>query len=427
MSRDLLGSRGEGWRRPAAEKGFRGGEGWDRRAFGAARGPASWHDDRVARACVVFGILGPNPAALTELVWRLLRHEGYARVEARVVVERQGRFFLDREVLDPGAAWDELRALFGEEALPRPRVRDARDADGRPIDDDVEPEAQASYVAEVWSAAREAVEAAGPRPVVFGLLAGRRRTMTALGASVFQLLARPQDRLLDVRVSDPRVEGGTGFFFPEQARSPVFAREGGEPVRPAEIEVLLVELELPRLRPFVPDSALDSFGGARAQAAFSLAAAAPPHLEVDLGALRATVDGEPIPFSTSELIWYAFLCHRKRAGHGEVWTRDLGGLRVFLAATGEERWRGLLKPSSVYLAVLDGRDDVEDSLSTWRSYAATRVRRFVAPRRPALAQIVPRTDRRKLDGAMATLVSIPLDPAFIQLFGSGLPSLESPP
>lgn len=247
------------------------------------------------KACVIFSTLGPNPAPLTELVWKLARSERFDRFEIHVVVEKSARHYLDLEVLAPGAALSQLRGVLRPGAIEsEPVVSEARSESLGIIDDDAEPEALRVYGETVWSAARQAVASAGARPVMFGLVAGRRRTMTALESAVFQLLARPQDLLVDVRVTDPRVEGGTGFFFPEQPRREVKAKHSDEVVDVGSVDVNLVELDLPRLRPFVPESALVSLARAREATEISLLEAAPPKLSVDLDVGGVSVDGEPI-------------------------------------------------------------------------------------------------------------------------------------
>ncbi|MFT5586756.1 MAG: hypothetical protein ACI9VR_004358 [Cognaticolwellia sp.] len=67
-----------------------------------------------------------------------------------------------------------------------------------------------------------------------------------LTTTVFTLLARPQDHCIDVRVSDPRMEGAkAGFFLPDRP-GPCHDRE--IEIDPRQVEVLLVELRLPVLR-----------------------------------------------------------------------------------------------------------------------------------------------------------------------------------
>jgi CRISPR-associated protein (TIGR02584 family) len=140
-------------------------------------------------------------------------------VEAHLVSLARGHIYFRAEFLSKVGALQELRAAL-------PGILDASGVhesivtgrDGRPFAGDVSPDDSAAYRKAIWTAARRCLQRAGARPVVFLLAGGRQRTTTAYPATTFQLLARSQDHLIDVRVSDPRVEGGTSFFFPEQSR-----------------------------------------------------------------------------------------------------------------------------------------------------------------------------------------------------------------
>ena len=161
--------------------------------------------------------LGPNPAALTELVWALVRQRGAEIVAIEVVLESaRARLYWDLEIAGPGGAWSELRAALGDAIPPAEAIgtRAARLPDGAVPADARTPGIVEAMREPLWAAAR-AAQASGA-PVVFALSGGRWRASTALAATVFQLLARPEDALVDVRISDPVAAGGTGFFFPEQ-------------------------------------------------------------------------------------------------------------------------------------------------------------------------------------------------------------------
>jgi CRISPR-associated protein (TIGR02584 family) len=231
---------------------------------------------------VLFAVIGPNPAPVSEASWALARQRDVAVVEAHVVTMRRGQRYLEAELLGPGGALAALRALL-------PRVLPGGDAavvtHAVALDDDLTAADAATYLAAIWDAARACVARAGARPVVHLLAGGRRRTMTAHSMQMFQLLARPGDELLDVRVSDPRAEGGTGFFFPEQPH-----RHLGE-LDARAVEVHLVPVPTTRLAGLagvVGAGALSTLEAALAASQASVDAAAPPRLRLDPRRLHRT-------------------------------------------------------------------------------------------------------------------------------------------
>lgn len=299
-------------------------------------------DDRPVRDALLFAALGPNPAALSEAIWALYASEGLRVVEAHLVVFERGRHYLEREFLAPGAALEQLRA-----ALPRilgPRhvhVTVVTDAGGNSFEDDGTDASSVSFRRRMWEASRTCVGRARRRPAVFLLAGGRLRTATALSMTVFQLLARPGDRLLDVRVSDPRVEGGTGFFFPRQERRWVVGR-GGARIDARAVEVKLVEVDVPHLRKFVPDESLGSLERALEAPRQTLNELDPPLIEIDLASGSLCIGGERVDLSSSTLLWYTALALRRLDPSGDGWL-DVGDvdkvrecLRGHLGLTSDE-------------------------------------------------------------------------------------------
>jgi hypothetical protein len=223
--------------------------------------------------------LGPNPAPFTEALWCLARSG--ARVEAAWVVfeSEAARVFFEDEVASPGGPLDQLRGA--QPALAHLIVH-------RVGPRDPGPEA-------FTEAAFQAMRAAQARHdgVVLTLSGGRWRGSAAATTVVFQLLARPTDRLADVRVDTPAAEGGSGFFFPTQ-RDRLLRRRGGVIFEASQVGVSLHDLAVPRLRPFLPASARRSLSGARAASAAALAAAAPPTASLDLFTGAVCVLGRPV-------------------------------------------------------------------------------------------------------------------------------------
>lgn len=366
--------------------------------------------------CVIFAALGPNPAPLIELVWKLARTGRFERFDIHVVVDKPGRHYLDLEVLEAGGALEQLRGILGADAIPTdPVVHEAKTDSQGLIDDDADAESLQLYGETVWSAARETIKAAGERPVVFGLTAGRRRTMTALESAVFQLQARPQDLMIDVRVTDARVEGGTGFFFPEQAARIVKARRSDELIDVSTVDVVLVELTLPKLRGLVPESALVSLEAAQLATQVTLADVAPPRLRIDLVAGQAWADERLIPLSTGKFVWYAYLGVKRAEGEGRVAVKDLAGFRAFLKRVRDQPWwcRASEIESLVTMAADDWDDD--EDLKPWRSKTGRAIQEFVKDERPSMKLLVPEVTAKRFQGVKTGFQRLPLPSGFVTI------------
>lgn len=259
--------------------------------------------------------LGPNPAPFTEALWCLSR-SGATVAAAWVVFESaEAAATFEREVTAAGGPLAQLQAQFPTlRDLSLHRVGPAHSAP----DDFTEAAFQAMRAAQTHHPA-----------VVLTLSGGRWRGSTAATTTVFQLLARPPDRLADVRVDTPAAEGGSGFFFPAQ-QDRLLRRRGGEGFAADQVGVSLHDVAVPRLRPLLPRSALQSFAGALTAGAAALTAAAPPRATLDLfeGAIR--VGGQPIPLPTAYLPYVAWVWVDHLQGGVGVAVGDPDAFRAFV-------------------------------------------------------------------------------------------------
>lgn len=193
--------------------------------------------------------MGSNPALLVAMVWALERKQDLRVAEAYLVLVDKGAHYLETELLPQGKGLDALHEVMGPNGLPREHlyVRTATLPDGSAVNDELSEDDAKAYQDQVLEVAKEAIARAGERPVVFALLAGRRRTMTVMASMVAQFLARPQDRLMDLRI-EPRGADVPGcFFFPDQKDARAF-EVNGELLLPSDVDVSLVDVRVPRLR-----------------------------------------------------------------------------------------------------------------------------------------------------------------------------------
>ncbi|MFO0624772.1 MAG: CRISPR-associated ring nuclease [Polyangiales bacterium] len=365
---------------------------------------------------VLLAELGPNPAALAEALWALPRLHDTRVTHAFVLTSRAGHAWFTRELL-ASSVYDQLGACLGDAVPPLARVH----LQVVPGDDELDPADADAWNEARWANATAALRAAGDRPVVFALAGGRQRTSAAITTVMFQLLARPQDRLVDVRVGDRRVEGArAGFFFPEQARQLLFDR--GESFLARDVPVHLVEVRVPRLRRLLGGRVMPTWADALAAGQRAVEAVPQVELSLDLAAARVTLNGAAVAFTESEFVWFATLARARRDDDGEGWARssDPAGPRAVLCAMRDARGGAWTPSSTAWRAVLTtGSCDGDEAalLSKFRSTAAARYRKALAalglPRALEKQLALQKVDRWV--GGKETAWRLPLDPACITL------------
>jgi hypothetical protein len=250
--------------------------------------------------------------------------------------------------------------------------------------------------------------------------------MTALATVTAELLARPADLCLDVRVSDPRVEGGTGFFFPEQMAQMILTPRGL--VRAAEVVVRLVDVALPRLASLLHKEDLVTYAAALEAGQRAIDRGPMPRLTLDLMTGTAHCDAEALPVSESELVWLAALALARigdpEADGGWLAARDVAALRPVLEASAARGWteRVRSRPLRALLgsageSKVASADAVAD-LAKLRADTRKRMSVWCKQYRPlASALLVPETRRRWDDGALLAEQRIALPSNRIRIVG----------
>ncbi|MBI4816527.1 MAG: hypothetical protein HY791_09715 [Deltaproteobacteria bacterium] len=355
---------------------------------------------------VVFAAVGPYVDSLTQLIWALYRQRNTAVVEAHLVVDERGRRFVDSDLLADGAALEHLGHKLGPAILARRDVfvHEARLSDGSWVADESQAPQARAFIDTLWSAATTAIRRAGARPIVFALVSGRRRTVPALVAACFQMLARRDDTLLDVRLSDRRVEGYGDLFFPEQDEPVVL---GATTIDPQSVSVSIVELELPHLAGLLGPSGLESFEMAKRLSQAAIDAASPPWLSIDLEDGSASANGERIPLSEAELVWFAYLAHARRTtAEGWVVAGQDGhtSLGAFLSTLGP--WTSKIRTRPLEL-LAGGQYVADEDLRNLRGKTIQKLKRWCEAERPHFAPwLLPKTRGGRWQ-------RLPLDPSRI--------------
>lgn len=261
--------------------------------------------------CRVLALPGGNPAPLVTLAWAL--HAEGVRVDAvHAVLYGRARTWLHRELHGGAEPLAQLRAVTGDATLAEVVEHPAQRPDGAVIEDDADPDDAQRFMECVWSVARALQQ--DPGPVVFALVSGRRRTLVADLVVVFQLLARPQDRLVELRLTPSEaIEATSGFYFPTQrSEAAVHRYDRPAPVAASEVDVRLVDVRVPRLRRLLPPERLGSYADALDAGDAAVADGSAPR--IDLRARTWSIGGTVVRLSPDQMIWLAALAvaHRCR-------------------------------------------------------------------------------------------------------------------
>ncbi len=344
--------------------------------------------------------LGPNCAPITELVWAMRTQRSIRVTKLLLLTNRRGEQYLD----ELKHALEMLHQVYGE--APELSLSHALDEEGHRVEEDITPGDAQAWMRARWLNFQQAIEEAGTDPVIFAIASNRPRSV--MTSAMFTLLARPQDLCVDVRVSEPRVEGAkAGFFFPDQPED--CADEAG-PIDPSSVQVHLVDLRLPRLRHLLKAEDLASYEAALAATELVVATSKQPLLRIEMKKLRVFINDKPVALTESQALWVAGLALARQSGDGWIGGQDrshaLKALEQCQQARGQPHWT---PRSGVFLPK---PPDVAGSLRKLRSLTRRRIKEFCGKEAVLGRHLVIPQVRRQVQGggAVTTQQRIEIDP-----------------
>lgn len=295
--------------------------------------------------CEVIAAPGGNPAPVVALLWALLRQRGLRSRALHVVLYERAEHWFRAELLEGDRPLEQLRAIADDATLGEVHAHVACLADGTPVDDDADIAAALRFVERLWSVILEA-QSRGPDPAVVALVGGSRRTLSVDSVVAFQLLARPQDMLVDVRIDPkPARDPRSRFYFPEQ-HTPAQIRFGdGEVLDADQVRVSIVEVAVPRLRHLLPSQALTSFACALEAGEDALRGGVLPIVGFDISGRVVTLGSAAVKLSYDQAIWFAALAVARRTTP-EGWL-DVADAEPLEAVFEVCRKRWLLEPGDL--------------------------------------------------------------------------------
>lgn len=321
---------------------------------------------------VVLAAPGGNPAPLAALVWAL-NERGVRVSRVEVILYRSAHEYLVSEFLGAGGPYDQLRAAVGDGWVGPVVPTVVRDRQGLPLEDDRVVDDHLLFAGAVWQLARTLTS--GPLPVVFGLVGGRRRTLTVDMATTFQLLARPEDRLVDLRLHPKYADDpSTGFAFPAQtapcAVPPSYGRAAS--LGASDVRVDLVDLVVPRLGHALSNQDRVDFQTALAAGERAAQVGGTPQLRVDVLNARVHFGHLEVRLSRSQMVWFLALV-LARLGSSEGW---VDADRAGFLEQAHERCLHVWKAAPAEVSDgFDFRPEVADKRAGWLGPIRSKTRR----------------------------------------------------
>ena len=344
-----------------------------------SKGITSASAGEAKRKHVLVAILGTAPAVLTEAVWALVMKKDIIPSKIVVLTTAEGRDRFFKDIYDTGK-WDALLADLAAAGKPVGNVRLGK-ASFVTFADEKENEANdlVSYEANMRAADTMLTTlqkyAVGDEYVIHGLIAGGRKTMTALFFSCMCLLAREDDNVYHVLVSrgydNPTLS--PLFCYPQKGK----VHKGSIPVRSGNrwlgkkvalkselADVNLFSVPFVRMGRWAEQMCLDIKRGltyenliTAVERSFEFALA--PSVSVELLKGRLTVADCDVDLTKPEFVF--FLCKMQRKTDDEA-TKMLEDLQIFMDDVGEDivaassiKWLRKFKDSG-YFAHLDQGD-----------------------------------------------------------------------
>lgn len=237
---------------------------------------------------ILLAVTGLSPQIVTETLYALAVGQDAPWIpdEVHLITSREGEERARLSLLDPTAghfhALCRDYAQLASVSFPAENIHLIRDGDGLPLGDIRTPEDNALAADTIHAVVRSLT--ADPDTELHVSIAGGRKTMGFYLGYCLSLVARPQDTLSHVLVSEP-FESLPSFYYPPASPCVLHTRDG-RPVHTADARIMLAEIPFVRLRSLLPAAALSpelSFSEAVAATQAHLEA---PQLVVEVAARR---------------------------------------------------------------------------------------------------------------------------------------------
>jgi CRISPR-associated protein (TIGR02584 family) len=337
---------------------------------------------------------GGDPSPIAGMIWALRQLHSLDVQHLHLIFYQEAHQYYQREFI---AGYNPAQQLHAQGHHWQTHIHLARTAEGTLLQDDTHPDDATRFVEAIWSCAVEAQNITGDQPVIFSILGGRRRTLTVDITLVYQLLARPQDLLFDLRPTPKEVSGPeSGFYFPTQTHPNLVYDTQNNPYQPSEVQLELVSVRAPRLRPLLTSTPKD-FREALYQSEVALRNHEIPELTIHLSTLKVFLNlpGQaPIQVNISPLpaFWYALLAFAAQQGARALSVRNPSTLTALLEQCTPGTFAALGKDKSrIGKLFLTPEDFTDERTKVKRSLTNAAMEHNI----PNLKLLLPRSKRSK--------------------------------
>ncbi len=281
---------------------------------------------------ILIALCGISPAVISESVWALWKEENPQRIhEVIVITTTTGRKYLRDYLLDSGI-WEQLRQelgassqelLFGDTSY-NLRVLPAADR-SHDLTDICSSEDHLCMTDTFLDILRGFCD--NPTNRIFVSIAGGRKTMSAMMALCFSLVARPRDRLCHVLVNHPfdSPQLQPLFFFPPSIPQDHIYHSSR--ISSAAAKINLITIPVARLRQLYAGGSGQLPGSYRdlvALADENLQAAHLPTLHLNCQLATCCFDEQPLALPPKEFMLYYTIARCSQKNHLLEGTLELG-------------------------------------------------------------------------------------------------------
>ncbi|WP_303786934.1 CRISPR-associated ring nuclease Csm6 [Azovibrio restrictus] len=265
---------------------------------------------------ILLAVTGLSPQIVTETLYALCVQQFPAWIPDQVllITSKEGAERARLALLDPEAG--QFHAFCRD--YPQARhirfdltdIHTIRDSSGRPMTDIRTPGDNARAADAIHALIRNLT--ADEHNELHVSIAGGRKTMGFYLGYCLSLMARPQDRLSHVLVSDP-FESLPDFYYPPAQPRVLHTREG-RPIHTADAQIMLAEIPFVRLRPLLPASILSQEQSFSSTVAAMQSHLVPPRLVFNLSRRTLLCGQQTLTLPPQLLAWHLWLAERRRRG-----------------------------------------------------------------------------------------------------------------
>jgi len=261
---------------------------------------------------ILFVVTGLSPAVVTETLYALAiaRDPAFIPTEVHVLSTGYGARLVTEALFKPQTgAFHAMVAEFpalAEVRFDASHVAVIKNQTGHVLDDITSPQENQDAADMITEAVRRFT--LDPDTALHVSMAGGRKTMGFFAGYALSLFGRSQDRLSHVLLQHG-IEQDRRFYYPSTQQGAIQLADGSE-IPSRDVEVMLAEIPVVRLRHGIPEQLISGNGSYRSVVQAAQAALGAPSVRIDLAERIVYCADRPLKLPPVELAFYAWLAER---------------------------------------------------------------------------------------------------------------------